>query len=69
MLNYVYNYVLLYIYTAWFHIQNGKPTNDHSEDVEGKPEGKMSKVVRGGAKIAAKVTKKIVKDSGIHTCT
>ena len=44
--------------------QIGKPTDDYSNDPEGKPEGKMSKAVRGGAKMASKVTKKFAKDSG-----
>lgn len=45
-------------------MQEGQPTGDYSNDAEGKPEGKVSKAVRGGAKMAAKVTKKFVKDSG-----
>ncbi len=47
--------------------QDGQPTHDYSNDSEGKPEGKMSKAVRGGAKMASKVTKKFVKDSGEPT--
>lgn len=45
-------------------LQVGKPTSDYENDSEGKPESKVSKVVRGGAKMASKVTKLVVKESG-----
>ena len=46
-------------------MQVGKPSDDYKSDPEGKPESTVSKAVRGGAKLAAQVTKLVVKESGI----
>lgn len=46
--------------------QVGQPTEDYSADPEGKKEGRLSKCMKRGAKLASKVTKMIVKNAG--TC-
>lgn len=46
--------------------QVGQPTDDYKNDPEGKPEGTLSKVMKGGAKLASKVTKLVMKNAG--TC-
>ena len=43
----------------------GKPSDDYKNDPEGKPESAVSKAVRSGAKLAAQVTKLVVKESGM----
>lgn len=45
--------------------QVGQPTDDYKNDPEGKPEGKLSKVMKGGAKLASKVTLMIMKNAGM----
>lgn len=51
--------------TLSLYIQVGKPSDDYRNDPEGKPESAISKAVRGGAKLAARVTKFVMRDSGI----
>ena len=46
-------------------MQEGEPTDDWDNDIEGKPEGARSKIVRGAIKMAAKVSKSVAKDSGL----
>ena len=46
-------------------MQAGNPSNDWESDIEGKPEGLVSKVVRRTAKVAAKLTKSVANDSGL----
>ena len=46
-------------------LQVGHPNDDYKNDPEGKPEGTVSKLVKGGAKLAAKVTKLVVKNAGM----
>ena len=43
----------------------GKPTGQWRDDPEGKPESAVSKAVRGTAKLAAQMTKLVVKESGL----
>ena len=45
--------------------QHGKPTTDWEQDSEGKPEHVVSKVLRGATKFGAKVTRKVVRDTGL----
>jgi len=46
-------------------MQTGNPSNDWENDIEGKPEGRISKAIRGKAKLAAKLTKSVANDSGL----
>ena len=43
----------------------GNPTDNWKEDVEGKPESGAMKAVRGAAKMGAKATSKVAKNSGL----
>ena len=45
--------------------QHGKPSTNWEEDSEGKPEHVVSKVLRGATKFGAKVTRKVVRDTGL----
>lgn len=51
------------IYFAF--MQVGKPSNDWENDVEGKPEGLVSKAIRGTVKVTSKLTKSVATDSGL----
>ena len=46
-------------------LQLGQPTDDWEDDIEGKPEGPVSKIVRGAVKMVAKIAKTVAKDSGL----
>ena len=46
-------------------MQQGQPTDDWENDIDGKAEGPASKIVRGAVKMAAKITKTVAKDSGL----
>ena len=45
--------------------KEGKPDTNHRNDPEGKPESAASKAVKGSVKLAAKITKIVVKNSGL----
>ena len=46
-------------------MQAGNPSSDWENDIEGKPEGRISKAIRGTTKLAAKLTKSVANDSGV----
>ena len=51
-------HVILYSYIR---IQEGNASSDYHQDSEGKPESAASKAVKGSVKLAAKITKSVVK--------
>ena len=45
-------------------MQVGQPTDDYKNDPEGKPEGKLSKAMKGGAKLVSRMSKMLLTNAG-----
>ena len=50
-------------------VKIGNPTNEHKKDPEGKPEKVVSKIAKQGTILATKVTKLVIKNSGLDEDT